>query len=362
MGSVAFEIPAPEISEFQSRLLDWFAQNQRTLPWRESRNPYHIWVSEVMLQQTQVKTILEYYPKFIERFPTVGDLARADQADVLKYWEKMGYYARARNLQRATQKVLGEFGGKIPENYADFRGLPGVGEYIAAAVLSLAFGQPFAVVDGNVKRVLARYFLIEIPVNHSSAKREFQKLADQLLTQDRPADFNQAIMELGALVCRPQNPLCTDCPVRSGCRAFESGRQIEFPVAKKSKPLPQHQLAAGIIFRDGKVLIVKRPASGLLGGLWEFPNERILPGESPDQACPRLIQEMTGLTVGQPVFLTRINHAYTHFKITLEIFRCEWICGEVTLNGPDDFRWITPSEMSLFAFTGATHKYMQMIQ
>jgi A/G-specific adenine glycosylase len=362
MGILTPEISPQEIRRFQSHLLNWFAEKQRPLPWRETRDPYRIWVSEVMLQQTQVKTILEYYPKFIDRFPTLEDLSRTDLADVLKYWEKMGYYARARNLHQAAQKVVQDFAGKIPENYPEFRGLPGVGEYIAAAVLSLAFGQPFAVVDGNVKRVLARRFLLETPVNQSSAKRAFQNLADLLLAREQPANFNQAIMELGALICRPQNPLCAECPVQTGCRAFETGRQTEFPVSVKPKPVPHYHLAAGIIFLGEKMLIVKRPAAGLLGGLWEFPNERLQPNEQPEPACRRILQELTGLEVELKTFVTQIKHAYTHFKITMEIFRGDWIRGEVNLNGPADFRWIKPSEMTDFAFTGATHKFMRLVK
>lgn len=351
-----------EIRRFHSQLLTWFDKNQRQLPWRQNQHPYRIWVSEVMLQQTQVNTVLDFYQKFMNRFPTLASLAAADPEEVLKYWEKMGYYARARNLHRAAQKVMQNFDGKIPDDYQQFRRLPGVGEYIAAAVLSLAFNQPCAVVDGNVKRVLARRLLIETPVNQPPAKREFQNLADHLLDRERPAQYNQAMMELGALICRPQKPLCTECPVQSGCKAFESDRQADFPVKVKSKTVPHHHLAAGVVFRGDEVLIVKRPATGLLGGLWEFPNERILAREKPEQACQRIVRKITSLNVEINGFLTQIQHAYTHFKITVEVYRCTFTEGVVHLNGPVDFRWIKPAAFDKFPFTGATHKFLTLLK
>ena len=362
MGSLTIEITPHKIKLFHSQLLNWFNENQRPLPWRENQDPYRIWVSEVMLQQTQVNTVLKYYQNFLDRFPTLETLAVADQEDVLKYWEKMGYYARVRNLQRAAQKVVQDFSGEIPSDYKEFRGLPGVGEYIAAAVLSLAFNQPYAVVDGNVKRVLARRLLIDEPVNQSSAKRKFQNLADQHLEHDLPAIYNQAIMELGALICRPQNPLCVECPVRTGCSAFESGRQSDFPVTVKPKTVPQYHLAAGIIFRENQVLIVKRPISGLLGGLWEFPNEKIQKQEKPAQACLRIIRELVGLNVEINQLLTQVKHAYTHFKIIIDVYRCHFIEGEIELNGLADFRWINFEEFESFPFTGATHKMIPLLK
>ncbi|MDX1708054.1 MAG: A/G-specific adenine glycosylase, partial [Desulfobacterales bacterium] len=213
--------------QLQKRLIHWYQTNQRDLPWRRSNNPYHIWVSEVMLQQTQVNTVLEYYRRFIKTFTSVTRLAQADEQSVLKLWEGLGYYARARNLHRAAKSVVQQHGGKIPDTWDAFYSLPGVGDYIAAAVLSIAFDRPYAVVDGNVKRVLSRLHKIKNPVNQPSSNSRFAKAADRLLDERQPGTFNQAVMELGALVCIPRKPLCPKCPVRNWCRAYQTNRTAE---------------------------------------------------------------------------------------------------------------------------------------
>ena len=328
--------------EIQTALLKWYDTHHRDLPWRRDLNPYSIWVSEVMLQQTQVKTVVPYYGRFMEAFPTVASLARADLEQVLKLWEGLGYYARARNFHKACQTVTADLKGIIPRDPGGFQALPGVGAYIAAAVLSIAFDLPLAVVDGNVKRVLARIFTMTDPVNHGPSHRKFQAKADLLLDRSCPGTFNQAVMELGALVCSPRNPGCTVCPIGQHCRALESGSVDKFPLRNTTKPVPTVHIAAGVVKKGNKLLITLRKPEGLLGGLWEFPGGKVKTGENASSACVRELAEKTGLRVTVTSHLARVKHAYTHFKIEMDIFICQYISGNVRLNGPVDHRWIFP--------------------
>jgi A/G-specific adenine glycosylase len=357
----------PEISErtagyFRSRLVRWYADSRRLLPWRDTREPYRIWVSEVMLQQTQVATVIPYYFKFLDAFPTIYDLAAADLDRVLKLWEGLGYYARARNFHKAANVVISQFNGQVPDSWDDFITLPGIGPYIAAAVLSLAHDLPFAVVDGNVKRVLARFLCDGEPVNHSTAHRHYQHSADLLLDRVQPAVYNQAIMELGALICKPKAPDCESCPVSRACCAKLQSQTDQFPRRLKPKKIPTYDIAVGVVRKNGKLLITRRKLSGLLGGLWEFPGGKIQKGESAEQACTREIKEETGLLTQVTEHLTVVRHAYTHFKIRMDVFSCKVVSGRVRLNGPMDFRWISPDRIDDFAFPRANLKFIHLIR
>lgn len=347
--------------DFRGALLTWFKDYRREMPWRNTGDPYRIWVSEVMLQQTQVKKVVGYYEKFIARFPDVQQLAAAPLQDVLKVWEGLGYYARARNLHKAAQVLIKELDGEIPNDYHVFRKLPGVGDYSAAAVQSIAFNAPYAAVDGNIKRVLARLFLMEVPINDAASVKRFQEKADALLDPELPGLFNQAMMELGATVCRPQSPTCLVCPVTMFCEAFSTARQAEFPVRRKRKPTPEHHIAVGVIYRDGEVLITQRQLDGLLGGLWEFPGGRLGEGEAAEEACIRHIAEVVNLTVTNVRYLTRVRHAFTHFKIVVDVFQCDYQAGEVVLQGPRDARWVAIEALGAYPLPRATHKFLDML-
>lgn len=347
---------------FQKKLLTWFDKNQRKLPWRETENPYYIWISEVMLQQTQVVKVLEYYEKFIHQFPDVCSLAKASLQQVLKAWEGMGYYARARNLHKAAQVIVAEKKGLIPDQYDEFRSLPGAGEYITAAVLSQAFSTPYAVIDGNVKRVLARLFRIDTPVNASASKKIFRQYADLLLDSSKPGHFNQAMMELGATICRPKNPFCVDCPVSATCQAFTTNSQNEFPVNVQAKQIPVVRVAVGVIHKNSHILITQRKPDGLLGGLWEFPGGRLRENESSEQACTQRIKEKLNLNVAVSEFLTCVNHTYSHFKIVVDVFQCHLKSGKEKLDGPVDFRWIRIDEIDNFPFHAAHHKFIPLLK
>jgi A/G-specific adenine glycosylase len=351
-----------EIQSLRKLLINWYLANHRDLPWRKTTNPYYIWVSEVMLQQTQVATVLPYYRRFLKRFTSLERLAHADVQDVLKVWEGLGYYARARNLHRAAGIILNHHRGIIPDGWDDFRNLPGVGDYIAAAVLSIAFEKPYAVVDGNVKRVLARLLLEEAPVNKSTSIKIFKEAADQLLSPRAPGTYNQALMELGAMVCKPQQPLCSACPIQGLCLAYEAGRVDEYPKKLKKSPTPQFNIAVGVVFKNSSVLITRRKPDGLLGGLWEFPGGKIQNGEKAKDACIREIKEETNLSVGVESHLSRVKHAYTHFKIIMDVFCCSYLAGKVKLNGPVDHRWIKPEELDDYPFPMANHKFFPALK
>jgi A/G-specific adenine glycosylase len=349
------------VGQIRSALTSWYNKNSRKLPWRASKNPYHIWVSEMMLQQTQVNTVIPYFHRFLEKFPDIQALAASDLQAVLKLWEGLGYYSRARNFHKAARIVAVDYSGKIPDDRDRFLALPGVGDYIVAAVLSIAFDRPLAVVDGNVKRVFARLFEIDAPVNVSASHKIFQEIADELLDADDPATFNQAVMELGALVCKPANPDCRICPLHQWCRALKHMTVAAFPVKKKKSPVPHYHMAVGVIFKKDKVLIVRRPEEKMLGGLWEFPGGRLNAKENAQDACTRIVKEKVNLNVAVESKLTRIRHAYTHFKITADIFICNFIAGRVRRSGPTDHQWVLLNALERYPFPGSNHKFISKL-
>ncbi len=343
------------------RLLDWYADHHRRLPWRETTDPYAIWVSEVMLQQTQVATAIPYYRRFMASFPTPADLAAADLDTVLKSWEGLGYYSRARNLHRAAGLVVARHDGQVPDDPDAFRALPGVGDYIAAAVMSIAFGRVMAVVDGNVKRVLARLFEIDAPVNRSGSHKRFQARAAQLISREQPSDFNQAMMELGALVCRPRSPDCTACPLAGECRACSNGTTAEYPQRDAAKKIPHRHQAVGVIVKAGRMLVIRRPTTGFLGGLWEFPAVAAAEGPEASAGVAVALREETGLAVAVLRPLTRIRHAYTHFTLSADVYLCRFVGGRVRHRPDRDHRWVTLRALKRLPVHKANLKFMDRL-
>lgn len=322
---------------FAAALLNWYQSQQRPLPWRGSNDPYHIWVSEVMLQQTRVETVISYYTRWLEHFPTVHALAAASQQEVLALWEGLGYYARARNLHCAAQKIVAEFDGRLPNTIAELRSLPGVGPYTAAAIASIAFGMDVAVLDGNVKRVLARLFDYSGNVKSPRGEKELAALAQSLLPPGRAGDYNQALMDLGATICTPRAPACLLCPVREWCQAQKLGLQLARPVRPTRAPTPRHVLAVGVIRQRGRVLLTQRADDGLLGGLWAFPSVplaeaegELQPGSLPAAArnLQRGLRQSLRVHVSVQSQLQTLNHAYTHFRVTAHVFDCDWLAGQ----------------------------------
>lgn len=352
-----------ERPKFRTALLDWYDAHHRRLPWRETRDPYAIWVSEVMLQQTRVDTVISYYLRFLKAFANVRQLAAASQQAVLKNWEGLGYYARARNLHKAAQMIVNDHSGRLPVTHPEWMALPGVGPYIAAAVVSIAWDLPFAVVDGNVMRVLARLLRMDAPVNHSGSRRLFQVAADELLERHDPGRFNQAVMELGACVCHAMRPNCPLCPVGSICRARNAGCVDQYPKRLPRAKAPLEHRAVGVLFKNDRILIVQRPLSGLLGGLWEFPNGVIEKGEKGPDACHRQMIQQVGLDVlVDPKPIAELRHAYTHLRLELSAFRCRYLRGRVRRRGPVAHRWVRWNQLDRFPIPKAHLKLIGMLQ
>jgi len=353
------EFPIPEVRQ---RLLSWFNQNKRSLPWRTSKDPYHIWLSEVILQQTRVDQGLPYFERFIVRFPTVEDLASADLDEILKLWEGLGYYSRARNLHKAAQQVVSSSEGILPSTYDEWILLPGIGPYTAAAISSIAFAEKRAVLDGNVMRVLSRIFAVESEISTSQGKRESGELAELLLNPSDPGTHNEAMMEAGALICLPRNPTCHSCPFDKICVARSQSRVHDFPVKRPSKKVPHYDIAVGII-RDenGRIFIQRRPEDAMLGGLWEFPGGKRAESESLEEACLREIKEEIGVDVAIRNKWETINHAYSHFRISLHAFECRVLAGDTpTTTLPS--AWVAREELSDYAFPRANRRLLEMME
>lgn len=347
---------------FADALVAWYHEDHRDLPWRTTENPYHIWLSEVMLQQTQVRTVLDYYRRFLERYPTIQDLAAAPLDDVLKQWEGLGYYARCRNLHKAAQVMVAEHQGQFPKTMAEVETLPGIGQSTAGAILTFAYGQAHPLLDGNVKRVLSRVFDIETDIQQNQTIQQMWGHSAALLVQTTDSyAYNQAIMELGATVCLPQNPRCLLCPVKRFCDAQAQGTQHERPVKTAKKATPHHHIAAGVIWNGDQVLIQQRPAEGLLGGLWEFPGGKQEPNEELQATVQREIEEELGIQVQVNELITSVKHAYTHFKITLHAYHCTYISGEPVPQAAQAWKWVHPSELPQYAFPKANKTVLELV-
>lgn len=346
---------------FRRRLLAWFSANARPMPWRRTKDPYAIWVSEIILQQTRVEQGTPYYQRFVAAFPDVAALAGASQDQVLKLWEGLGYYSRARNLHACAKKVAGECAGIFPKRAEELRTLPGIGPYTAAAIASIAFNEPVPVLDGNVVRVLTRVYDIDADVAAQTTKRELEQHATALLSKRRPGDFNQALMELGAIVCTPRNPRCPECPIRAYCAARQKGMQEQRPKKKTKKAIPHHEIVVGVLNRKGRVLIGQRPPEGLLGGLWEFPGGKVEPGETHAQALQREFLEETGLSIRVGGLVATVRHAYSHFRITLHAYRCSAASGNPQPHFHTALKWANSAELEGYAFPTANRKFLHLI-
>jgi A/G-specific adenine glycosylase len=337
-----------------TRLLSWYRESRRALPWRETTDPYRIWLSEVMLQQTQVATVVPYYERFLARFPDISCLARASEQEVLKVWENLGYYSRARQLHRASVFIMDQYGGQIPKCYEDLIRLPGVGSYTAGAILSIAFGQAVPAIDGNVRRVLCRFFVLSEIYADKDGYGRLSDILTPLLPPGQTGDFNQALMELGATICRSRQPLCSECPLYKECLARKHSQPEAFPTPSKKKIIPVRDAVAAMIHDGrGRVLVVQRPSLGLLGSLWKFPGGFKEPEEALAQALKRTVSEETGLGIVEEMFVKTIKHAYTHFRLRLHVFSCPAVDGEVQKGGCADYRWIDPDEFKELPFSKA---------
>lgn len=302
-------------------LLRWYARHARDLPFRRTADPYRILVAEVALQQTRVEQGLPFLERFLDRFPTVEALAAATEEDVLLAWEGLGYYRRARSLRAAALEIKARFDGKVPSKYDDLVGLPGVGPYTAGAVASIAFGERVPAVDGNAVRVLSRLFMIEEDASAPSGLAAFQKKARELMGRAAPGAFNQALMEVGATLCRPVSPLCGKCPVAGACAARKDGSVRDFPVRAPSAPLPEVEVAFALVERQGRVLAVRRGKKGLLAGLWALPGGEVRSSESPREALARHLAEL-GLSITEFSVVDERRKVFSSRVWDARVYRC----------------------------------------
>ena len=344
-------------------LLNWYSEHKRQLPWRESKNPYYIFLSEIMLQQTQVDTVISYYKRFIQTFPTLEDLADSNIDKVLKLWEGLGYYSRAHNLHKAAKVLVESYQSQFPKQAKELLKLPGIGPYCSAAIASIAFNQAIPVVDGNVLRVFSRFWNLSDDIGLLKTKQNMQlNLQEAIEASLNPGDFNQAMMELGATICKPKQPKCCVCPLASECIAFKENTISIRPVKAKKAKVPTYRVVVGIIWKNNKLLITKRKTQQLLGGLWEFPGGKVNPNESLDAAVKREILEEVGLSIKVNEQLGTIKHAYSHFKIKLTAFSCEWLSGDVLCKEVADFSWIKTKDLDTYPFPKANIKLFELIK
>ncbi|MFP5258139.1 MAG: A/G-specific adenine glycosylase [Acidobacteriota bacterium] len=355
-------------SAFVPLLLDWFAASRRDLPWRRDYDPYAVWVSEIMAQQTQMDRVVPYFRRFMEWFPDIAALARADEDAVLKAWEGLGYYSRARNLLAAARTVAAGHGGRLPADYEAIRALPGIGDYTAGAVASIAFGLDAVAVDANVMRVLARARDIDVPVKEPAGKARVAALARELLPTGRAREYNQALMELGALICRPKNPDCPNCPVAGVCQANHLGIVADRPVLSKTPDIIPLLVATGVLVHAGKVFIQKRLPKGAWANLWEFPGGRIEDGETSQAAIVREFAEETAFAVESAAKLAVILHGYTTYRVTLHCHLLRLagdyepsILPEPALTAAQESLWVAPGELANYAFPAGHRKLIDQL-
>ena len=352
-------MPKKSKIQISKQLLSWYDSNKASMPWRDDPNTYHIWLSEIMLQQTQVKTVIPYYYKWLQLFPTIYDVANADEQDILKAWEGLGYYSRAINFLDACKTVVNDYNGNIPTNQEDFLKLKGVGPYIDAAVRSIAYNDVVPTIDGNVNRVVARLLCLDNAVN-----KERSKIYDFLMDcidKLRPGDFNQALMDLGREICKPKKPICNECPIINQCQAYQKNTIQDYPVKLKSKKIPHYNVAVGVIWKNNDILIAKRQLGGLLGGLWEFPGGKLSDSESAEECVIREIQEEVGINVEIKSFISTIKHQYSHFSISMDSFHCLYIDGDPQPKTSSEIKWISPLDIDKFPFPKANHKFINHI-
>ena len=343
-------------ASFSKPLLDWFRANQADLPWRGNPSPYGVWLAEIMLQQTQVEAVIPFYERFLRAFPTVDALAAAPLDAVLKLWEGLGYYSRARSLHRAAGIIVATYGGNLPTDADELLKLPGIGRYTAGAIASIAFGQAAPVLDGNVTRIITRVLDWDDDITQSATRKRLWATAAAWLPSEYAGDYNQALMELGQKVCRPKNPHCGACPIQAHCRAYGAGTQASRPVRTQRAPTPHHDVTAGLI-RDenGCLLIAQRRLDGLLGGLWEFPGGKVEVGESLPDCLKRELREELAIEVAVGEMFAVVKHAFTHFKITLHAFDCRYQGATPPFAEPQaleciQWAWVREDELVNYSF------------
>lgn len=363
-----------KIKTFQETFLTWYHKEKRNLPWRATNDPYAIWISEIMLQQTRVETVIGYFYRFMEQFPTIQDLAAAEEQKLLKVWEGLGYYSRARNLKAAAQQIVAEFDGEMPQSIEEIRSLKGIGPYTAGAIGSIAFGLPEPAIDGNVMRVVSRLFCIEADIAKASSRRPFDEAMRTIISPDEPGEFNQALMDLGSRICTPTIPKCEECPISQYCLAYAENRQTDFPVkSKKAKPKDVYYIA-GAIEDQGSFLLVQRPETGLLASMWHFPLVEVTKEQyealqrtwaKEEQLQLDLIAEDDALeifpdlpVVWQKRHFGEITHIFSHLKWHVLLFYGRKR-GELTLQ---DSEWAAKESFQNYVFPKPQQKLVDQLK
>ncbi|RWX51486.1 A/G-specific DNA-adenine glycosylase [Candidatus Electrothrix marina] len=334
-------------------LLSWFVENQRPLPWRKEYHPYHVWISEIMGQQTQMERVVAYFNNWIRQFPDIKTLAAASEQEVIKAWEGLGYYSRVRNIRKAADILVQEYGAKLPDKESQLLALPGIGPYTAAAILSIAFNHAVPLLDANVERILCRIDDIDLPVKQATTRKLLLQRCSDLLPQDDARNFNQALMEFGALICTPKKPACPTCPLQQHCRSYARDIVDLRPIPGKKEKRIDISMACGIIQHGDRFYIQQRLKKDVWGGLWEFPGGRLKEGETPEQAAVREILEETEFQVTDlRPFATTVHH-YTKYRVTLEAFFCTLQGDQLTepvLHAASQYKWVAFNDLSTFAF------------
>ena len=355
---------AAAIADFQQRLLVWFRVHQRPLPWRQTYTPYQVWIAEIMGQQTQMERVAVYFQRWMERFADIPAVAAAPEQALFKAWEGLGYYSRVRNIQRAARHLVAEHHAQFPADHGQLLALPGIGPYTAAAILSIAFNQPYPLIDANVERVFARLADIDSPLKERATRQRIETLAATLLHSQEPRAHNQALMELGALVCTPKRPDCPVCPVQAHCLARQRDT-VEF------RPLPTARqkridivMACGLVRQGGRFYIQQRLPDDIWGGLWEFPGGRLEAGETPEQAARREVEEETGWQIASLVPLKTVVHHYTRYRVTLHGFVCETPAPlpPSTLTAASQCAWVAPAELAAYPFPAGHRQLAALVR
>lgn len=353
-------IDQQKVAWIQHHLITWYEKNHRRLPWRERNDPYGIWISEVMLQQTRVETAIPYFLNFMNKFPNIKILAQADEEEILKAWEGLGYYSRARNIYRGAKVIVSDYNGQIPDTMKEIRKIPGIGPYTAGAVLSIAYGKPVAAVDGNVMRVFSRLFYITEDIGEGKTRKEMQKIGEIMVLQHNPSFFNQAIMELGALICTPTSPKCIACPVYKQCTARKEGLQGELPIKKKKTKTKTVELEVALVWDKDRFLISKRPSEGLLAQLWALPAVEREANVKRGKSIALELRDTYDLSVEEEGFLFKKQHIFTHLKWKMMVY--EFHATIQSLIDYPEIQWITLDEVKKYAFPTAFMKVIKSLQ
>ncbi|MFW6216189.1 MAG: A/G-specific adenine glycosylase [Desulfohalobiaceae bacterium] len=344
-------------------LVNWFSQSKRDLPWRREPTPYRVWISEIMLQQTQIERAIPFFTTWMQRLPTVQDTAEADRETLFKLWEGLGYYRRVINIHRTARILKEKHGNSLPVDHPLLLTLPGIGPYTAGAIMSLAFNKPYPAVDANVQRLLCRVLDIGEPVTKTTVQKRLHHAAAALILPEHAREVNQALMECGALICMPRSPRCEQCPMSQACLARRRGVVEQRPLKAKPRKMTHLETVVGILVREGRILVQKRPETGLMPGLWEFPGGKLQQGETPQKGLQREIQEELGIDVQVGEILATVRHSYTSFRVRLQAYFCTPVSNKEQLRpqAAEEVYWAAPHELPGFSFPAANRRLVTLL-